>query len=205
MRHVLNLHERHASQAPQSGVFQEFRSNKSSRQTNSIQNAAYAPYSISYTLAGTDWTVNAGWAADGSELAMKKALRKGTYKDLNLYFMSSMNYLGYCYFPTTVTAGSNNFYYDGCSILSSTVPGGSETNYNQGQTATHEVGHWLGLYHTFQGGCSGTGDSVSDTPAEASSASGCPVGRDTCTSAGVDPIHNYMDYTYEWVYLVLAK
>ena len=171
--------------------------NSTGDQTNKVQNAAYAPYSISFTLAGTDWTVNSGWAADGSELAMKKALRKGTYKDLNLYFMKSMNYLGYCYFPVSTTSGSNDFFYDGCSILSSTTPGGSETNYNQGQTVTHEVGHWLGLYHTFQGGCTGTGDSVSDTPAESSAASGCPVGRDTCSSTGVDPIHNYMDYTYE--------
>lgn len=164
-------------------------------------NTAYAPYGFQFTLKGTDRTVNANWAVDGNgyEMTMKKALRKGTYRSLNIYFLKDMgDNLGYCYFPESVTSGSTAYIRDGCTVLYSTVPGGSATNFNLGHTVTHEVGHWFGLYHTFQGGCTGSGDSVSDTPAQASASSGCPVGRDSCPSqAGVDPIHNYMDYSYE--------
>ncbi|KAK4225599.1 hypothetical protein QBC38DRAFT_255847 [Podospora fimiseda] len=167
-------------------------------------NAAYAPHQIQFVLKGTDKTVNSNWARDGAgyELTMKKALRKGTYKALNIYFLKDMgSNLGYCYFPTSVTANSNNFWKDGCTVLHTTVPGGTLTNYNKGHTVTHEVGHWLGLYHTFQGGCTGAGDSVADTPAQASASSGCPVGRDSCPSqAGADPIRNYMDYSYDTCY-----
>jgi hypothetical protein len=162
-------------------------------------NTDFAPHGISFSLKGTTRTVNSQWANDNAELTMKKALRKGTYSTLNIYFQTSLGgSLGYCYFPTTVSTGSDDFYYDGCTILHTTVPGGSATGFNLGKTVTHEVGHWFGLYHTFQGGCTGSGDSVSDTPAQSSPSSGCPVGRDSCPSqTGLDPIHNYMDYSDE--------
>jgi len=169
-------------------------------------NSAYAPYGFQFTLKGTTRTVNANWANDnnGYEMTMKRSLRKGTYRSLNVYFLQDMgDNLGYCYFPEAggATAGSTTQIRDGCTVLYSTVPGGSLTNFNLGHTTTHEVGHWFGLYHTFQGGCTGSGDSVSDTPAQASASSGCPVGRDSCpNAAGLDPIHNFMDYSYDTCY-----
>jgi hypothetical protein len=171
-----------------------------------VLNQAYAPHGFQFTLRGTTHTSNAAWADDtnGYEMTMKRALRKGGYSALNVYFLPEMgSNLGYCYFPQAGggSAGSSTQIRDGCTVLSSSVPGGSTANYNLGQTTTHEVGHWFGLYHTFQGGCYGAGDSVSDTPAQASASSGCPIGRDSCPSqAGVDPIHNYMDYTYDSCY-----
>lgn len=71
-------------------------------------------------------------------------------------------------------------------------------NINLGRTMTHEVGHYLGLYHTFQGGCSGSGDLCADTPAVSEPNYGCPNGVDSCPSdAGNDMIENYMDYTVD--------
>jgi hypothetical protein len=71
--------------------------------------------------------------------------------------------------------------------------------YDQGRTLTHEVGHYLGLFHTFEGGCSTsachtTGDRICDTASEANPEFGCPAGAVSCSSTP-DPIHNYMDYT----------
>jgi hypothetical protein len=41
---------------------------------------------------------------------------------------------------------------------------------------------------------------IPDTPAQSTPTSGCPVGRDSCPAAGLDPIHNYMDYSYDECY-----
>ena len=77
--------------------------------------------------------------------------------------------------------------------------------YDQGETATHEAGHWLNLAHTFDGGCNHWGDHVDDTPPMLVPTSGCPGGKDTCREPGLDPIHNYMDYSYDSCYTEFTR
>jgi pregnancy-associated plasma protein-A len=164
-------------------------------QINVLRNA-YAPWGWTFNLVSTDRTTNSSWFTGcyGTyESAMKNALRRGTADDLNLYTCApSGGVLGWATFPWSY---SGNPKMDGVVVLYSSLPGGSAAPYNLGDTGTHEVGHWMGLYHTFQGGCSVNNDYVSDTPAEQSAAFGCPVGRDTCAASGQDPIRNFMDYT----------
>ncbi|KAL8721247.1 MAG: hypothetical protein Q9225_002024 [Loekoesia sp. 1 TL-2023] len=167
-------------------------------------NKAYNPSGISFTLVSSDFTTNDNWATGNYDSQMKPALRKGTYKDLNVYFLSDLGggLLGICNFPTNASPGSSTYNQDGCDVLADSLPNGSATNFNLGGTAAHEVGHWFGLFHVFQGqACSGSGDSVSDTPLQSTATSGCPSSKDSCPSAsGLDSIHNYMDYSDDVCY-----
>ncbi|TWD81288.1 pregnancy-associated plasma protein-A [Kribbella amoyensis] len=161
---------------------------------------------FSFRLAGVTRTDNAAWfyANPGgtNENSMKRTLRRGGPETLNFYSTTAGDYLGWAYLPDIVTK-PGKAYLDGVVIDWESIPGTSSTyagRYDQGETATHEVGHWLNLEHTFYGGCNAKGDFVADTPAEKEPTSGCPAGKDTCTAPGLDPIHNYMDYSYDSCY-----
>jgi hypothetical protein len=174
-----------------------------------VLNTEFNGSGFTFELANVSVVANNTWfyAAAGSaeESQMKAALRKGGPESLNIYTTNGDVYLGwatpafyYKFFPS----------YDGVVLWWAAMPGtglagpSSEEpdgvlTYDQGDTGTHEVGHWLGLDHTFaSGGCTHPGDKIKDTPTEAEPQFYC-VHRDSCTGPpfpGSDPITNFMDY-----------
>jgi len=150
-----------------------------------------------FALVGVTRTVNERWFNAGigsaAEREMKSALRVGGAETLNFYVTNAGgNLLGWATFPSSYAGDPLS---DGVVVYFDSLPGGTDTRFNQGDTGTHEVGHWLGLFHTFQDACSAFNDFVADTPAERSPAFGCQTGRDTCPTAGLDPVENFMDYS----------
>jgi hypothetical protein len=159
-----------------------------------VLNQAYSGTGFSFYLKGTDRTDNRTWFNGCyNNQKFKSALAVDPATTLNIYTCNpSGGILGYAYLPQSFSESDSRH---GVVLLYASLPNGGAVPYDEGDTATHEVGHYLGLEHTFQGGCNAPGDSVDDTPYEASAAFGCPTGRDTCASTGLDPIKNFMDYT----------
>jgi hypothetical protein len=187
-------------------------SERTIRDQMSVLNEAYAVYGFRFEMApgvqgnpNPDYTDNAAWFGDQDEPGFKAALKEGSGDDLNIYINSGGGYLGYAYYPTVI--GTQYEVLDGVVLAYGTLPDADQPGisdipgfiYNLGDTGTHEVGHYLGLAHTFEGHCSPYNDGVADTPAEKSPDFYCTVGRNSCKDGRgaqqLDPIHNFMDYS----------
>jgi hypothetical protein len=172
---------------------------------------AYAGSRFAFDLKGVQVVRNNAWffgaAGSADEVAMKNALRKGGPETLNIYTNNGDIYLGWATLPFYYKFGPS---YDGVVLWWAALPGtglaGAHPDepdgvltYDQGDTGTHEVGHWLGLEHTFgagTGACTTPGDFVKDTPVEAEPQFFCKQ-RDSCVGSpfpGTDPITNFVDY-----------
>lgn len=180
------------------------------------QNPAAGATSFTFKLRRITISRNAAWyhAAPYSraDRQMKSRLHRGKARVLNIYVnrpkSQGVLLLGFSMFPWQRAARPR---FDGVTISDISLPGGRARGYNQGDTVIHETGHWLGLLHTFEGGCS-DGDGVADTPAEATASFTCDEGRNTCDTPVFpdpanpggplidqpDPIHNFMDYSYDY-------
>ncbi|KAF8182343.1 metalloprotease [Pholiota molesta] len=120
-------------------------------------------------IKSADWFVNA-YPGSEQEQAMKMMYNIGDAATLNVYtmtFNSTTSSLGTAAIPSAYYRAPKS---DGVMLRHATVAGGARAHYNMGRTLTHEVGHWLGLFHTFEGGCPG---------------------------GGPDLINNFMDYSYD--------
>jgi Pregnancy-associated plasma protein-A len=134
---------------------------------------------------------------------MRRELRIGDARDLNLYTIGDK--FGLLGFATLPTEYKEHPKLDGSVLWEESLPGGNAdfgpgAVYNKGDTATHEIGHWLNLYHTFQGGCSRLNDFVTDTDRQfpGDNIFACDPSLDTCRpfdSSSRDPVRNFMNYT----------
>lgn len=170
---------------------------------------------ISFVLKGITRTYNTEWFhnIDTLEDEYKPYLHQGDCTTLNIYSGNSA-YLGFAHYPDECAADdeNNKMIYDGVIIDYTTLEGGSNMHHSEGDNLTHEVGHWLGLLHTFEGNtCDepnttgadtsssfSLGDSIQDTATQLHGTEGCPHMRDSCPqSEGLDPIYNFMDYSHD--------
>ncbi|MFT5725568.1 MAG: PKD repeat protein [Bacteroidia bacterium] len=150
---------------------------------------------------------------NGGDEAAKQLIVWDQKRYLNVWVVKSIgraaNILGYAVLPT-----SNDKSGDGVILLASYVGsiGTADENY-MGRTLTHEIGHWLGLWHPFQNAqydndgvpipdcgtsnCQRSGDWICDTPPVFEASFGCNTSKNSCTNDApdlLDQIENFMDY-----------
>ena len=161
-----------------------------------VLNQDFAQVGVSFKLVNSRRYNNSAWHKDRQSTRYRSLTRKGGANALNIWLVDS-RWLGIATLPWDYARDGG---VDGIRVDYESLPGGSITHYNKGKTAVHETGHWLGLFHTFQGGCTKLNDQIDDTPPQSTPTTGCPARRDSCSLPGLDPIHNYMDYSWDSCY-----
>ena len=166
-----------------------------------VLNRDYSGFGYRFKLMRIHRYKNTAWHNDRQSARYRAKTRKGGARTLNIWLVD-FEFLGIATFPWDY---ARKRAVDGIRVHYDSLPGGRINNYNRGGTATHEAGHWFGLFHTFQSGCTPLNDEVDDTPAQSTPTSGCPAGRDSCPMPGSDPIHNYMDYSFDKCYTEFTR
>ena len=169
--------------------------------TPSLFSDRVANFDIQFVLVATNRksTTKTSWSLNDG---MKKSSQGGINPTnpteyLNIWVVNKMTYagstiLGYAQFPGGSSATDGVVI--GYNFFGRT--GTVSAPYNKGRTATHEVGHWMNLYHIWGDEACGD-DLVSDTPQHDDANYGCPAypHLSTCTGTPVEMTMNYMDYT----------
>jgi hypothetical protein len=160
-------------------------------------NTAFASSGITFILGGQTLSKNNNWYNDTG--TYYNTLAVNVLENLNIYTNTASGNLGYAYVPNGGGVVGNKFDRVVIYYRAFGNPGTYGAPYNEGDTTVHEVGHYLGLQHTFQGGCAAAsgcannGDLICDTPPEGSAHFSPCVDPATCGNP--DPIHNFMDYS----------
>ena len=147
-----------------------------------VLSESLADQNFQVELISIDRIDNTAWSTHSygtpEENEMKGTLAIDPISTFNWYLCDLQGgLLGYATFPFMYPEDS---YMHGVVLHSGSLPGGSlPPEYNTGDVGVHEAGHYIGLYHTFQGGCVEPGDEVDDTPYSASPNWDC---REICGS-----------------------
>lgn len=173
-------------------------------------NWAFRDTSLSFRLYKVDTTKNPSWYNNcffnsANQAKLRKRLAKDPRYYINVYscHLGLPNWYGISTFPPgyPIPGNPGATFMQGIVIDPITV-GGSEL-FQYGLAMSHEIGHYLGLFHTFesafnpsQTACADPGDFIADTPTQANHTLGsCPLGLDSCPALpGSDDIPNFMNY-----------